>query len=129
VRKRLIAIAVVAAGLMAVAIGPGVSLVRCLLTGEVHLTCCCGERDAFSSAERLEATDDCCQFVHLDASWQRSSLVSPVEVLQAPMSVAISVSPSWSASCGVSSARVIVSPIRGRGSSPPLWLSTSSVRI
>jgi hypothetical protein len=119
-----IALSLAAAALMAAAIGPGVSLVRCLLTGEVHLTCCCGERDAASPAKRLETTDPCCQFTHLDASWQRSSLFSPLDLAEPPLAIRS----VWSAFVG-SPQRVTSGDPVSCATSPPLFLSTKSIRV
>jgi hypothetical protein len=124
-RMRPIALSLAVAAFMAATIGPGVSLVRCLLTGEVHLSCCCGERDAASSPEQLEATDDCCQFTHLDASWQRSSLFSHFDLAEPLLSVASDWHPLPLLAPPSTTSRALVS----HATSPPLFLSTKSIRV
>jgi hypothetical protein len=121
---RSIALSLTLAALTATAIGPGVSLVRCLLTGEVHLTCCCGERDPASSAQHLEATDPCCQFTHLDASWQRSSLFSHFDLAEPLLAVASGWHPLPLLAPPTTS-RALVS----HATSPPLFLSTKAIRV
>jgi hypothetical protein len=120
------AVLVALTAIAAVAIGPGITLVRCLLTGQVQLTCCCIHDDDGAPAELLEATDDCCQFVHLDASWQRSSSPPSSVELLAPNAPLI---PSpWPG--GSSSAQLISAAAAPEDPSPPpLWLSTQSLRI
>ncbi len=125
--KRLVALLLATSGFLAVAIGPGISLVRCELTGEVQLTCCCGARDIASSQEQLEASDDCCQFAHLDASWQRSSLSSRADFSpQVPFALHL----GWA----VPRAMTVGDPLSTQvstvaASPPPLWLSTKSLRV
>jgi hypothetical protein len=77
---RLTACSLLVSCAIAAAIGPGISLVRCLFTGRVDLVCCCADRDASSDAHQLKAPDDCCSFVHLDAAWQSSSVTSQADL-------------------------------------------------
>jgi hypothetical protein len=127
VYPKFLALLVSVSSLLAVAVGPGMSLVRCELTGKVQLMCCCGTRDVASSREQLEATDDCCQFAHLDASWQRSSLSSRAN-FSPPVSFAL---PSvWAVPRPRARGDALCTQVSTVAASPPpLWLSTKSLRV
>jgi hypothetical protein len=122
---RLTACSLLVSCAIAAAIGPGLSLVRCLFTGRVDLVCCCAGRDASSDVHQLNAPDDCCSFVHLDASWQGSSATSQTDLPAALSNWEwLRSFPELFFSAGLT-ARRLATP----GESPPPWLSTRSLRI
>jgi hypothetical protein len=66
--------------LVTIAVGPGVTLVRCELTGEVMLECCCLD-DSLKpqGSPALTAADDCCSFQRVEAPWRAQTLASQAQ--------------------------------------------------
>jgi hypothetical protein len=66
--------------LVTVAVGPGLTLVRCELTGDVMLECCCLEQAGGSDGSTaFSANDDCCTFQRLEAPWRSQALASAAQ--------------------------------------------------
>jgi hypothetical protein len=68
-RQRLIGCLGLSAVLLAVLVGQGLTLTRCLLTGQVMLTCCQTSKPGPAHESTADATDICCRFEHLVAGW------------------------------------------------------------
>jgi hypothetical protein len=120
--RRLVSSLALLGILLAVAVGQGLTLTRCLLTGQVMLSCCCGDQAAPQTHNESTADepDFCCSFEHLRAGWPTTQNSSRADRRHAD-------------ACGIDASvhapflfwlplpRPIVSgPI---GESPPIWRS------
>jgi len=108
---------------LSVAIGPGLSINRCLMTGEVTLSCCCAAETA-SGAGSVAAGDSCCSIERLEAPWNHRQVPSQSALdLGAPMPGAftallpVPASLAWTERPSV------------QYQGPPLWLTTAALRI
>ncbi len=102
---------------LAAAVGPGVTLSRCLLTGKVTLACCCAAETPVAADQLGDAADGCCTVQTLAAPWQGSqlphqSVVSPSLALGFPL---LNVLPAASVSARLTPRRTDWPAPSGRG--------------
>ena len=105
---------------LSMAIGPGMTLTRCLLTGDVMLSCCCAPNAA--DQKGVDAPDDCCSKQHLSAPWTSTQVPVHAPSVAPPMA-------SWAL------ALVFVPPVfdgalllpEPEGGPPPLWLGAPRI--
>ena len=62
---------------LAVAVGPGISLTRCSLTGRVSLDCCCDQVGGLSPTAALgDSAPGCCTVQRLAAPWMADQVAA-----------------------------------------------------
>ncbi len=106
---------------VSLAIGPGLTLTRCLLTGEVMLSSCCETPESAHHPDVLDSADSCCSTERLVAPWTSAQV--PVHT----PSVAPVVSTAF---VGAAVARAEVEALirlPASDSAPPLWRGSPRV--
>jgi hypothetical protein len=108
---------------LTLAIGPGLSLSRCLLTGQVSVNCCCAAASATTPQGLGDPAESCCDFQRLTAPWT-SAETSP-HVLPALIAVGGGLPQPLSILRSTRATRPVVEPVAAE--SPPLWLGAPRI--
>ncbi|MHB8419473.1 MAG: hypothetical protein ACYDCL_15465 [Myxococcales bacterium] len=74
---RVLALPCLVGVLLSTAIGPGLSLVRCNLTGHVSIDCCCASPEAARPDALGDEPSGCCTITHLSAPWNSIQVATP----------------------------------------------------
>jgi hypothetical protein len=118
VRRRLLACLGLSSIVLAIVVGDGLTLTRCLLTGRVMLSCCCQTSAPSPSSESTaEEPETCCSFQHLAAGWPTAPTMSRSATL--PTFALTDRAPTAAGIERVTSRRANASP--SVGEPPPIW--------
>jgi hypothetical protein len=121
---RVTATAGIASLMLGIAVGPGLSLFRCLLTGEVSLSCCC-ERTVDPGGSQDTLASDCCAVLHFEPAGR--GLRSTDSPVRPPPAMAFSglFLPRGATVVSRGVDPVAVTP----GQSPPRWLTAGAMLL
>ena len=116
--RRLIGLQAVLGIVLFVAVGPGLTLSRCRMTGRVYLSCCCTALGAATAPSSLgDIAEGCCSVQRLTTPW-RSAVTS------APVAVALPILATWTPLLQAlpSNGRFVSRTNAPQGKASPRWL-------
>jgi hypothetical protein len=105
------------------AIGPGLTLNRCLLTGQVSVHCCCAGADVGTPDGLGDPAESCCNIQRLTPPW--TSAETSRHVRPALIAIAASLPQLVSTLRSIATTPAVFEPVVAE--SPPLWLGAPRI--